>query len=62
MGEPFTEIDAWYSSDPAKPLQFGKLGAKPIEPYDIDGQSSRPLTSHPSSQSSIQLRSLRSFS
>lgn len=53
MGEPFTQIDAWYSNDPQKPLQFGKLDAKPIEDYDIDGEfvllPAHPLiTFHPS--------------
>ena len=57
MGEPFTHIDAWYSNDPQKPLQFGKLDAKPIEAYDIDGESSPlpPTPSLPPNTSFLQL-------
>lgn len=34
---PFSEIDAWYGTGSSDKLTFGKLPAKPIDPYDIDG-------------------------
>lgn len=49
---PFTEIDAWYGNDTSGKLTFGKLPAKPLDPYDVDGgfsliPSASPLPASP---------------